>query len=227
MVNLINLNGLTVLGPGSEWFWSMAQFLIVTVSLVAVYRQLQSQGAANAIQRIESLQAAFTTEEMTYLKLAIARDIQRGELSNAAMAKAAPILDFLSNIDWLHEKGYITIEEVVDNWGRPLEVWAALLEPLVKRQREIEGLAEIYDWKILASVRKEFRRRGTPLLTLNDRERERWLDFIIAQSEARLDRNREVRAALAPTDVRPRPTPSTNRRSHGRSARAAGDAAGA
>ena len=45
---LINTNGLAIFGPGSEWFWSMAQFVVVVVTLVGIYRQLRAQGGERA-----------------------------------------------------------------------------------------------------------------------------------------------------------------------------------
>jgi hypothetical protein len=36
---LINTTGLALVGPGSECFWSMAQFFAVVVTLLGIYRQ--------------------------------------------------------------------------------------------------------------------------------------------------------------------------------------------
>jgi len=44
----VNFDGLTVLGQGSDWFWGMAQFLLIGATLVGLYRQLRAMGAANA-----------------------------------------------------------------------------------------------------------------------------------------------------------------------------------
>jgi hypothetical protein len=42
-VDLINTDGLAIFGPGSEWFWTMLQFTALTVTFVAIYRQLRVQ----------------------------------------------------------------------------------------------------------------------------------------------------------------------------------------
>ena len=44
---LINTNGLAFFGPGSEWLWSMLQFVVVAVTLVGIYYQLRSSQSAN------------------------------------------------------------------------------------------------------------------------------------------------------------------------------------
>jgi hypothetical protein len=41
----------------------MAQFVVVVVSLLAIYRQLRAQGSANAVQRIESPSAGCAGEQ--------------------------------------------------------------------------------------------------------------------------------------------------------------------
>ena len=34
---------MTIFGPGSEWFWSMLQFVVVGITFYAIYRQLRAQ----------------------------------------------------------------------------------------------------------------------------------------------------------------------------------------
>ena len=45
----------TLIGTGSEWFWTMVSGLVVAVTFIVIYRQLKAQGAANAFQRIETV----------------------------------------------------------------------------------------------------------------------------------------------------------------------------
>jgi len=53
-VILVNTDGLVLFGPGSEWFWSMAQFVVVAVTLVGIYSQLRIARSADAsAQRAE------------------------------------------------------------------------------------------------------------------------------------------------------------------------------
>lgn len=138
-VNLINWQGSAIFGLGSEWFWSMAQFVVVVVTLGGIYRQLRAQGAANALHRIESLQGRYTSERMEYTKLALALDLKCEAMSNRTRALASPLLNFFVDLGNLHEEGYISLVEIDQNWGRPILVWSALLTPVVERQRVIEG----------------------------------------------------------------------------------------
>ena len=50
-MRLVNTDGMALLGPGSEWFWTMLQFAALAITFVAIYRQLraaQRQTAENA-----------------------------------------------------------------------------------------------------------------------------------------------------------------------------------
>lgn len=42
-MTLINTEGLALIGPGSEWFWTALQFTALAITFVAIYRQLQAQ----------------------------------------------------------------------------------------------------------------------------------------------------------------------------------------
>jgi hypothetical protein len=42
-VTLINTEGLALIGPGSEWFWTALQFTVLGITFLAIYRQLQAQ----------------------------------------------------------------------------------------------------------------------------------------------------------------------------------------
>ena len=37
-MSLINTNGLVLIGPGSEWFWTALSGLVVAVTFFAIYR---------------------------------------------------------------------------------------------------------------------------------------------------------------------------------------------
>jgi hypothetical protein len=57
-VKLINTDGLALIGPGSEWFWTAISGIVLAVTFLAIYRQLRLQRSQGAIEQI----AAFTRE---------------------------------------------------------------------------------------------------------------------------------------------------------------------
>jgi hypothetical protein len=43
VVTFINTDGMALIGPGSEWFWTALQFTALAITFIAIYRQLQGQ----------------------------------------------------------------------------------------------------------------------------------------------------------------------------------------
>jgi hypothetical protein len=68
---LINTNGLALIGPGSEWFWSMLQFVIVAVTLVGIYYQLRSSQSANAFTQLGALVDEWNGERLTRKRMTL------------------------------------------------------------------------------------------------------------------------------------------------------------
>jgi hypothetical protein len=60
---LVDWSG-AIFGPGSEWFWIFAQFIVVTVTLVAIYRQLRLQASERAIEQLAELRREAYGEQM-------------------------------------------------------------------------------------------------------------------------------------------------------------------
>lgn len=50
-MTLINWSG-AIFGAGSEWFWSMLQFVVVAITLAGIYFQLRQHRAANAFAQV-------------------------------------------------------------------------------------------------------------------------------------------------------------------------------
>lgn len=137
----MDLTEIVLIGPGSEWFWALAQFVVVVVTLGGIWRQLRAQEAANAIQRLEALWARWETEELDESRLALALDLQ--SRADAPMlelfATAMPVLDFVDNLAALHAEGHLSIEDIWEGWGFEFQNWIAVLMPIVERMRVTYG----------------------------------------------------------------------------------------
>jgi hypothetical protein len=58
------VEGLTFIGPGSEWFWTAVSGLILVVTFVAIYRQLRVARSAAAYQQLEDFERELDSERM-------------------------------------------------------------------------------------------------------------------------------------------------------------------
>src|SRR5438105_892096 len=160
-MSLINSNGLVLIGPGSEWFWSALQFMVVSVTLLAIYRQIRGQGAANFMQRMETLNDRWSSPRMAHTRLEVALRLRYTQPDAACYLKALPILDFFADLRNLEIEGYIGLEEIAANWGRTIQEWVAFTAPLVDARRNATNNLKIYDLEpLIAKLRAWERKRG-------------------------------------------------------------------
>jgi hypothetical protein len=149
-VKLINVNGLALFGPGSEWFWSMLQFVIVAITLVAIYRQLKLQASASAIEQAETLMREWHSELLSRARLALLVALRDGEDPFKTVPSAvADIANFWERVGYLVRDGHIDARLVEEYLGNSvLNFWADLAPP-IKNFREHdrdEGIYEHFEW---------------------------------------------------------------------------------
>jgi len=113
-VRLINTHDLTVFGQGSEWLWTMLQFVVVVVTLVAIYRQV----------RLETL-----------LHL---RENGRADLDPVRMQMSV-VANFFENLSDLDEEGHLRLDEIRNTWGASLQAWWLFVGRTITEDRTATG----------------------------------------------------------------------------------------
>ena len=197
-MKIINTDGLAFIGPGSEWFWAAAQFVVVAVTLVAIYLQLRTQAAANFMQRLETLGAYWNSPRMTHARLDLALHLRYEQADLACFYKATPILDFFADLHNLQVEGYISVKEIAANWGQSIQVWTTLTAPLVELRRQDTKRLDLYDLEPLnARLRAHERRRLGPL-TLDPEARRIELDDAIRRATTALEQEAAWRSGAIP-----------------------------
>ena len=83
-VKLINIDGMALIGPGSEWLWTAVSGLVLAVTFIAFYRQLRRQNAANAVARIVALQGEWTKTTSLPARLQTAIELRDGSFVTAS-----------------------------------------------------------------------------------------------------------------------------------------------
>jgi hypothetical protein len=63
-VTLINTDGMTFIGPGSEWFWTAVSGIVLAVTFIAIYRQLRLQARVGAIEQLDAFRREAYSEAM-------------------------------------------------------------------------------------------------------------------------------------------------------------------
>lgn len=127
---------IVLIGPGSEWLWSAAQFVVVAITLVGIYYQLRLQRAANAFEQIHRIAAEWTSERLVRAKLGVLRAVASGGPNASAVGIVA---DFWEEVASLVRAGHVDLSTAYENLSQPLRFWWVLMEGETGRLRESHG----------------------------------------------------------------------------------------
>ena len=130
-MTFINTDGMAFIGPGSEWFWAMTQLVVVSITLLAIYRQVSAQGAANALQQLDSFNDHWESDRMLRTRLQLVLHLRRGDGFDALFPYLTTFVRFFDDLAALREKGHVQTEYIHEAWGRTIQFWWALLAPTV------------------------------------------------------------------------------------------------
>ena len=203
-----NVEGSAIFGPGSEWLWSMAQFVVVVVSLFGIYRQLTIARSANAFKQMSDIATEWGSERNTRYRLEVLMALRDGvEPAQVPFGAAAQLSDYWDYVGALVRAGHVDRTLMYQSQGVDIRSWWATLGPWVRRYREASGDptgAGHFEW--LAGVMADMSTKAGVAMSFDEA-------FVASTLERRIKRGQEeVRLAeeLRATIVRePSPQPST------------------
>jgi hypothetical protein len=121
-------------GPGSEWFWSMLQFVVVAVTLFGIYYQFRLQRAANAFEQLNRIGEQWASEQMFRARLEVVRALVAGaETPHGAMNM---ILDHWDNLGSLVRERHVDERLVSETYGGAATMWWTALSDATGRIRQ-------------------------------------------------------------------------------------------
>lgn len=182
-MQLINTEGLALIGPGSEWFWSMLQFVVVAVTLVGIYYQLRIAQSANAFTQLNELVDEWQGERMVRKRLAVLAAIRDGAaLADVPASPAADVANYWEKVAALARAGHVSVNLVAEGLGAA-DRWWGTLGPWVAKVRVEDanpGLFEHFEWMAASLVRLH------PALAFDQAEFERTVGDSVASLETAL-----------------------------------------
>ena len=194
-MQLLNLDGMAVFGPGSEWLWTMAQFLALSLTGLAIFRQLRAQRWGNELQLLARLADEMLAEQMIRHKVAA--------LIHIAQKRPAlsPSLEFVANwFDGTAETmygGYLKPELAIREWGDVVQYWWALTTPILSEARASNpGLWTSFERWAADSADRD-RKSGT-VKDLTPESMDRWTSEAIPFFIERLRIRREMKVGFIP-----------------------------
>ncbi len=140
--------GSSLLGPSSEWFWTMLSTIAVIVSLLAIFRELRLQTAVKETQQVNEVLSEWESERLSRQRLRLYEGIRDGEPTitiNAAWRIAA----FWEKVGSLVRVGHMDREMLIDNGGSDSVMFWVLLGDFVheaRRERSTPTAFENFEW---------------------------------------------------------------------------------
>jgi hypothetical protein len=148
-VKLINTDGMVLLGPGSEWFWTAISGVTLAITFLAIYRQLAIARSANAFEQLDKITEAWDSERSVRHRVAILESILSGASFEAIPEGAATYLgNFWEHWAGLVRAGHIDARLMHSEWAPAIRYWNVLLAPNKRRSRAETGyrFGEHFDW---------------------------------------------------------------------------------
>lgn len=160
---MVNSEGIALFGPGSEWFWSMLQFVVVAITLVGIYVQLRQARAANAFAQANAMQEQWSGERMVRRVHAIATALRDDGPGADLSAHVVSIGNFWEGVASLVRAGHVEIGVVRENLGGGCRLSWLILEPAVRASRTTQGpdLFEHFEW-LADQILRHDRAHGIP-----------------------------------------------------------------
>lgn len=195
-MTIFNTEGLVIFGAGSEWFWTLVEAVALSVTGLAIYRQLRAQGAANALNATAALDARWSSEVQLRLRLAALIHLASGK--PGWPPTLTEIGNFFEDLATLQNHGHLRLADTWEEWGRAVQVWWALAKPVVLADR-VRDPALFTGWERLNDRLEGLDRRAGRILNLDAAYLETWIPNQIATLIARLRLDREAREGAIPT----------------------------
>ncbi len=212
-MQIINTDGMALIGPGSEWFWTALGGVALTVSFTAIYRQLRLQTSAEAIEHLASLKKEWDSEGMARSVLATLLAIRENCEPTCLPVAWHDIGDFWQRVGYMVRKKDVSRNLVHQYLSSEIRAWWPWLAPTVRFWRETEGLPSLYghfEW--LAGLMSEMDRKAGRTMTFGKEEVARSLESSIEICLHQIRNGEELRSVIvrpgSPATLAPQPEPS-------------------
>ncbi len=211
-MKLINTDGLTLIGPGSEWFWTALSGIVVAVTLLVIYRQLRLQRDAAATEQVSNLLSEWSSERMARAKLVVLLALEAGtdplDLPDRALSHVG---FFLQRVGYLAQRDHMDRRLIYEHLGNQIQDWWAWLRPRVVAEREAShdpGLWRGFEW-LAGDAAARDADRGVP--RRDDAELAKSLPFLIEHFQQAIELEEALRTVPVRLIATPIPVTSVRR----------------
>jgi hypothetical protein len=170
-VKLINTDGMALIGPGSEWFWTALSGLVLAVTFIAIWRQLSMARSASAREQLDAFSGEWNSERLMRHRLALFVARRDGaDPAHLPEGAAVAVAEFWERIGQLVRSGHHDRKVVHAGYGSSCQLSWAILAAKVREWRVEEGVPtefEHFEW-LAGLMDKMDRRTGAVLPVLDE-----------------------------------------------------------
>jgi hypothetical protein len=160
-MTLINTDGMALIGPGSEWFWTALSGLVLAVTFFAIYRQLRLEASSRAFDVLRSYENEGAQEPVRRAQLQVLTAIRDGaELTEIPGEPARYLGSIWERYALLARKGHIDIDLLWEFDGASVQWQWLILGPMTRKRRETRGPAYLEHFEWLAARMADLDRRA-------------------------------------------------------------------
>jgi hypothetical protein len=185
---VIRLDDLVLLGPGSEWFWVFVQAIALTITFVAIYRQLTAARSAAEFEQVREIEAEFYSPRLTRARLALYEHLRGRKPEHGLPDGAIDVLCWYDNLGYLVAAGHLSAGWFHESWGASIQNEWWLLRPYLEHDRIADGDPEYgRSFERLAGRMRDIdRRQHKTAIAHDDAERPDWIERYVRLLRARL-----------------------------------------
>jgi hypothetical protein len=152
-MRLINTDGMALIGPGSEWFWTGLTGVVLAVTFIAIYRQLRTARSTSAIEQMQVVDRELGSARMARAELGVLLAHREGvDLAHlpGGVGEAEVVGSFWEKLGSLSRHGHIDARLLWDGSGASTaQIWWAALAPYARQIRadlQTPGFWENFEW---------------------------------------------------------------------------------
>jgi hypothetical protein len=145
-VTFMNTEGMSFIGPGSEWFWTAISGLVLAVTFLAIYRQLSIARSTEAREQLASLEREWSSERQMRYRLEIFVALRDGaKPAHVPDGPATALLNWWEGVASLARSGSFSRKSLHATYRLICQRWWILLADYVRRIRDEEGDSAIFE----------------------------------------------------------------------------------
>jgi hypothetical protein len=148
-MELVNTDGLVLIGPGSEWLWAAISGIAVVVTFFAIYRQLRLQRSAGSMEQASLLWHEWLSEAMARHRVAILVAMRDGDdPTKIPPAAQRYVGSFWDRIGYAVRSGHMEARLVYETFY-DVAIWWHWLAPAcyaLRRAVNDPGIGQHYEW---------------------------------------------------------------------------------